>query len=204
MIGFYGTLAGVTANLVKDEAKLTITCKAEDMDADVLDDLAGLSNTQAPSDVSLSGEGREVALPCTVAGVVTDHAKRLVKITLAMPEKRIQADDKSTLELWFRMENEIAVEISSRQMSFKDIAPRASRSTAYDGDEESLINQAIDVVHQSQRASVSLIQRRLRVGYTKAARLMDKLEDMGIVGPMQNGEREVLAVKVDKNTGEVL
>ncbi|MDO8753832.1 MAG: DNA translocase FtsK, partial [Anaerolineales bacterium] len=54
--------------------------------------------------------------------------------------------------------------------------------------------QAISIVRTSQRASASLLQRRLRVGYPRAARLLDQLEEMGIVGPSQGGgkEREVL------------
>ncbi len=59
---------------------------------------------------------------------------------------------------------------------------------------DALINQAIEIVRQSQHASASLIQRRLRIGYPRAARLLDQLEEMGIVGPSQGGgkEREVL------------
>jgi DNA segregation ATPase FtsK/SpoIIIE, S-DNA-T family len=62
-----------------------------------------------------------------------------------------------------------------------------------DGD-DALLNQAVEVVRQSQRASASLIQRRLRIGYPRAARLLDQLEEMGVVGPSQGGgkEREVL------------
>jgi S-DNA-T family DNA segregation ATPase FtsK/SpoIIIE len=65
--------------------------------------------------------------------------------------------------------------------------------------EDSLIQQAIDVVKKSQKASVSLLQRRLRVGYPRAARLIDELEEMGIVGPSQGSgrDREVL-VDVDE------
>jgi S-DNA-T family DNA segregation ATPase FtsK/SpoIIIE len=60
--------------------------------------------------------------------------------------------------------------------------------------EDSLIEQAIEVVKQSQHASASLLQRRLRVGYPRAARLLDQLEELGVVGPSQGGgrEREVL------------
>jgi len=60
--------------------------------------------------------------------------------------------------------------------------------------EDSLLEQAIEVVRQSQHASASLLQRRLRVGYPRAARLLDELEEMGVVGPSQGGgrEREVL------------
>jgi S-DNA-T family DNA segregation ATPase FtsK/SpoIIIE len=59
---------------------------------------------------------------------------------------------------------------------------------------DSLIEQAIAVIRGSQRASASLLQRRLRIGYPRAARLIDELEDMGVVGPSQGGgkEREVL------------
>ena len=60
--------------------------------------------------------------------------------------------------------------------------------------DDALINQAIEIVRQSQHASASLIQRRLRIGYPRAARLLDQLEEMGIVGPSLGGgkEREVL------------
>jgi len=64
-----------------------------------------------------------------------------------------------------------------------------------EGDEdEGLIEQAVSIVRSSQRASASLIQRRLRIGYPRAARLLDQLEEMGVVGPSQGGgkEREVL------------
>lgn len=59
---------------------------------------------------------------------------------------------------------------------------------------DALVEQAIKIVRASQRASTSLIQRRLRVGYPRAARLMDQLEELGVVGPSQGGgrEREVL------------
>ena len=59
----------------------------------------------------------------------------------------------------------------------------------------------------TQRASTSLLQRRLRVGYPRAARLMDQLEELGVVGPSQGGgrEREVLQLPEDgvfENGGE--
>jgi S-DNA-T family DNA segregation ATPase FtsK/SpoIIIE len=61
-------------------------------------------------------------------------------------------------------------------------------------DRDDLIKDAIDVVRESQRASASLLQRRLRIGYPRAARLVDELEKLGVVGPAQGSgrEREVL------------
>jgi S-DNA-T family DNA segregation ATPase FtsK/SpoIIIE len=65
--------------------------------------------------------------------------------------------------------------------------------------DDGLIEQAISIVRSSQRASASLIQRRLRIGYPRAARLLDQLEDMGVVGPSQGGgkERDVLVSEED-------
>jgi len=59
-----------------------------------------------------------------------------------------------------------------------------------EGGDDALIDEAISIVQNSQRASASLLQRRLRIGYPRAARLLDQLEDMGIVGPSQGGGRE--------------
>ena len=60
---------------------------------------------------------------------------------------------------------------------------------AENGD-DALLEEAISLVQESQRASASLLQRRLRIGYPRAARLLDQLEEMGIVGPSQGGGRE--------------
>ena len=59
-----------------------------------------------------------------------------------------------------------------------------------EGGDDSLITEAISLVQETQRASASLLQRRLRIGYPRAARLLDQLEEMGIVGPSQGGGRE--------------
>lgn len=67
------------------------------------------------------------------------------------------------------------------------------------GERDDLVQRAIEIVRQSQRASTSLLQRRLKVGYPRAARLMDELEELGIVGPSLGGgkEREVLVSSDD-------
>lgn len=57
-----------------------------------------------------------------------------------------------------------------------------------DGDE--LIGKAISLLRNEGKASASLLQRKLRIGYPRAARLMDELEEMGIVGPPEAGGRE--------------
>jgi len=61
------------------------------------------------------------------------------------------------------------------------------------GDDGELYDQALDVLKSTKRASTSMIQRRLRIGYNRAARIMDLMEEKGIVGP-ENGSspREIL------------
>jgi S-DNA-T family DNA segregation ATPase FtsK/SpoIIIE len=50
-------------------------------------------------------------------------------------------------------------------------------------DDDPLLKEAIDLIRREGRASVSMLQRRLRIGYTRAARLVDVMEDRGVVGP---------------------
>ncbi len=62
------------------------------------------------------------------------------------------------------------------------------------GEKDPLYDQAVQIVTSSRRATISSIQRRLKIGYNRAARLVEEMENAGIVGPMENnGSREVLA-----------
>jgi len=67
-------------------------------------------------------------------------------------------------------------------------------------EEDELVNQAIEVIRQTRRASTSSLQRRLRVGYNRAARLMDQLEEQGVIGPPQGSEPREILIDLD---GEV-
>ena len=66
-------------------------------------------------------------------------------------------------------------------------------SESEDGEKDELYDEAVAFVAQSRRASISAVQRRLRVGYNRAARIIETMEATGIVSPMAtNGNREVL------------
>ena len=63
-----------------------------------------------------------------------------------------------------------------------------------DFEQDDLYDQAIRIVTESRRASISGLQRRLKVGYNRAARMVEAMEAAGVVGPLEaNGSREVLA-----------
>lgn len=57
-------------------------------------------------------------------------------------------------------------------------------------DRDDLVEQAIALIEETGKASTSMLQRRLKIGYPRAARLMDELEDLGMVGPSRGGGRE--------------
>jgi S-DNA-T family DNA segregation ATPase FtsK/SpoIIIE len=82
----------------------------------------------------------------------------------------------------------------------KQLQKPASNSDTEQGasdEDEDLIQQCIEVIRSEQKASVSLMQRRLRLGYTRAARIMDELELRGIVGPSKGAEPRDILIDLD-------
>lgn len=71
--------------------------------------------------------------------------------------------------------------------------PEAASSGA---DFDELLPQAVDVIFDTKQASVSMLQRRLKLGYSRAARIVDQMEEMGIVGPFEGSKpRQILITK---------
>ena len=86
-------------------------------------------------------------------------------------------------------EVEIHKQLSKPALSFGD-------ESGIDEDEE-IIQQCIEVIRSEQKASVSLLQRRLRLGYGRAARIMDELENRGIVGESKGAEPRDILIDLD-------
>jgi S-DNA-T family DNA segregation ATPase FtsK/SpoIIIE len=83
--------------------------------------------------------------------------------------------------------------ISGPSGEIPGIAPDAP-SGELDGEQDALYDQAVRIVTETRKASISGIQRRLKIGYNRAARMVETMEEAGIVGSLQsNGFREVLA-----------
>ena len=72
-----------------------------------------------------------------------------------------------------------------------------------EGDADPLLRQAVDIVRRSDKASASLLQRRLRVGYARAARIIDQMEDRGIVGPADGSRFREVLITPDGWGGEI-
>jgi len=69
------------------------------------------------------------------------------------------------------------------------------------GEDSELFQQALDVLRSTKRASTSMIQRRLRIGYNRAARIMDLMEDKGIIGPENGSSPRDILVDLDSYEG---
>lgn len=73
-------------------------------------------------------------------------------------------------------------------------------------EDDDLLSAAVEVIRQTRRASTSSLQRRLRIGYTRAARLMDVLEEKGMIGPPNGSEPREILIDLDgdipENTGD--
>ncbi|MEO6076245.1 MAG: DNA translocase FtsK, partial [Dokdonella sp.] len=75
-----------------------------------------------------------------------------------------------------------------------DIGLPMDLSDTEGGEEAALYDRAVRIVTETRRASISGVQRHLRIGYNRAARLIEQMEADGVVsGPEHNGSRSVLA-----------
>jgi S-DNA-T family DNA segregation ATPase FtsK/SpoIIIE len=69
-------------------------------------------------------------------------------------------------------------------------------------EDEEIIQNCIEVIRSEQKASVSLLQRRLKLGYGRAARIMDELENRGIVGPSKGAEPRDILIDLDDGNAD--
>ena len=73
------------------------------------------------------------------------------------------------------------------------IDERARPKSLYSDKGDVLLSEAIDLVAESQMATASFLQRQMNIGYARAARLLDLMEERGVVGPSRGAEsREIL------------
>ena len=74
-----------------------------------------------------------------------------------------------------------------------DYLKKKKKGISSGGELDPLFDEVMDFVINTGTTSVSSIQRKFSVGFNRAARIMDQMEEQGIVSPMQNGKREILS-----------
>ncbi len=88
-----------------------------------------------------------------------------------------------------------AVEKAAEEKSDKTHAESVDEPDA-GGDFDEMLPQAVEVIFETKQASVSMLQRRLKLGYSRAARIVDQMEELGVVGPFEGSKpRKILLTR---------
>ena len=110
-------------------------------------------------------------------------------------EEREQIIDFVKREAEAEYSDEILAEIE-KAAADKDQKNAADEEPAEKSDYDELLPQAVEVIFETKQASVSMLQRRLKLGYSRAARLIDQLEEVGVVGPYEGSKpRQIVLTK---------
>ena len=112
---------------------------------------------------------------------------------------RVVSYVKSTGEAQYSDEVMRKIEESMQEKEKKGSGASASGGEPQDGgDSDELLPAAVEVVLETGQASVSMLQRRLKLGYSRAARLVDQMEERGIVGPFEGSKPRQLLISKEK------
>ena len=141
------------------------------IDSRTILDMAGAEKLLGKGDMLFAPIGANKPIRVQGAFISDDEVEHLVEFVKQQREP--EYDDTVTAEA----EKEIAAQDNDEQDIYRD----------------ELLERAVNLVMESGQASVSMLQRRFRIGYTRAARLVDTMEDLKIVGPnMGSKAREIL------------
>jgi S-DNA-T family DNA segregation ATPase FtsK/SpoIIIE len=163
-----------------------------------VDVVTGLIKANIPSRIALmtsSQADSRVILDMNGAEKLVGHGDLLFAPSSASKPTRLQAAWVTEKEIqqvseWIREQRPAEYAMSVEGLGRP---PAADEEDVIDGSDDDLLRQAADLVVRSQLGSTSMLQRKLKVGFARAGRLMDLLEDRGIVGPSQGSKaRDVL------------
>ena len=90
------------------------------------------------------------------------------------------------------------IERKAAQTGSKPAATNEPEPTAEELDGDEMLPAAVDVILETGQASVSMLQRRLKLGYARAARIVDEMEEKGIVGPFQGSKPRAILINKDQ------
>jgi len=148
--------------------------------------------SQTDSRVIIDGSGAEKLVGMGDMLVVTATEPRPQRIQGAWVR---EAEIRSVVE-WVKSQREAAYQ--DREVLEAAAAASASRPEEEDDVDAALIRQAMDLVVRSQLGSTSMLQRKLRIGFARAGRVMDSLERKGVVGPSVGAKARDVLMTVDE------
>jgi S-DNA-T family DNA segregation ATPase FtsK/SpoIIIE len=91
-----------------------------------------------------------------------------------------------------------------RVFELPSVNENRNKSYTNGGERDELFEEAARLIVRTQQGSVSLLQRRLKVGYARAARIVDELEDAGIVGPYDGSKAREVLVETEAELEQLL
>jgi S-DNA-T family DNA segregation ATPase FtsK/SpoIIIE len=165
-----------------------------------VDVVTGLIKANIPSRIALmtsSQADSRVILDMNGAEKLVGHGDMLVAPANASKPARLQGAWVTEQEIhevcaFIRGQREVVYEQNVEGLGLPPVDTGAGGGSGL-GDDDDLLEQAADLVIRSQLGSTSMLQRKLKVGFARAGRLMDLLEERGIVGPSQGSKaRDVL------------
>ena len=173
----------VVTGLIKANipSRIALTVSSQ-IDSRTIIDTGGAEKLLGHGDMLYAPVGKK---PLRVQGcfVSDEEVESVVQFIKDNQAEAVQYDQRIIAD----MEQRAAAETKGKGKGGGDVA---------EGDSDPLIMEAVDVVLDAGQASTSYLQRRLKVGYARAARLMDELEDRGIVGPQDGSKpRELLITR---------
>lgn len=157
------------------------------------------------------GVSEKWALCLKVGSVVIDYSEDGTVKTVAVSVEKDLEEGLNAAALRFTVPAVAALEYDDVLPKLEEEAERYVRGDraqpllipekeAGQAEKDSLVERAKAIIFETQRATTAMIQRRLHIGYTAAAEIMDKLEALGIVGPPRGSEpREILAAPASLN-----
>lgn len=124
--------------------------------------------------------------------VSDEELRRLVdfwrkqRVEAVLAGKTVREQKKPAGETPLEAKPEPEIPPATQQPLWEEMIEKEQRAS----EQDDMMDQAVEIVREAGKASVSLLQRRLRIGYTRAARLIDEMEEQGIVGPHPGGSRQ--------------
>ena len=146
--------------------------------------------SQADSRVILDGSGAEKLIGMGDMLIVTAKEPKSERIQGAW----VSEEEVHAVVGWVKKQREAQYQ----DKVIETLAKEAKAVAAEDDDDDAeLIRQAIELVVRSQLGSTSMLQRKLRVGFARAGRIMDALERKGVVGPSEGSKARVVLMTID-------
>jgi DNA segregation ATPase FtsK/SpoIIIE, S-DNA-T family len=164
---------------------------ASQIDSRTIIDGAGAETLLGNGDMLFIPPGKSEAARLQGAFLSSEETERLMKWYQQRADAKRAARVAQGLAAFDAVETDILKEIRDKEKEALEAAGAADAEDA--GDRDALFREAAEVVVQTQQGSTSLLQRRLKVGYGRAARIIDQLELAGVLGPSDGPRgREVL------------